>query len=78
MNQDETTSEGLSGQYQRRMLEIRGAFATGASGTVTVAARAAGVDELIVGLWTRAVAQTPALGQGPPPLCHQRGIASGL
>ena len=64
MNQDETTSEGLSGQYQRRMLEIRGAFATGASGTVTVAARAAAVDELIVGLWTQAVEQTPVLGQG--------------
>ena len=64
MNQDETTSEGLSGQYQRRMLEIRGAFATGASGTVTVAARAAAVDELIVGLWTQAVEQTPVLGKG--------------
>jgi len=51
-------------QYQRRMLEIRGAFATGASGAATVAARAAAVDELIVGLWTRAVAETPVLGQG--------------
>jgi len=64
MSEDETTGEGLCGQYQRRMLEIRGAFATGASGAATVAARAAAVDELIVGLWTRAVAQTPALGQG--------------
>ena len=64
MNQDETTSEGLSGQYQRRMLEIRGAFATGASGAATVAARAAAVDELIVGLWTQAVEQTPVLGKG--------------
>jgi len=64
MKEDETTNEGLSGQYQRRLLEIRGAFATGASGAATVAARAAAVDELIVGLWTRAVAETPVLGQG--------------
>src|SRR5208283_4715672 len=64
MTEDKTTGEGLCGQYQRRMLEIRGAFATGATGAATVAARSAAVDELIVGLWTRAVAQTPALGQG--------------
>ena len=64
MQEDKTTGEGLCGQYQRRMLEIRGAFATGASGAATVAARAAAVDELIVGLWTRAVAETPVLGQG--------------
>jgi [protein-PII] uridylyltransferase len=64
MTEDETTGEGLCGEYQRRMLEIRGAFATGASGAATVAARAAAVDELIVGLWTQAVAETPALGQG--------------
>src|SRR5208283_4108419 len=64
MTEDKTTGEGLCGQYQRRMLEIRGAFATGATGAATVAARAAAVDELIVGLWTQAVAQTPVLGQG--------------
>jgi [protein-PII] uridylyltransferase len=64
MQEDKTTGEGLCGQYQRRMLEIRGAFATGASGAATVAARAAAVDELIVGLWTRAVEETPVLGQG--------------
>jgi len=64
MTEDKTTGEGLCGQYQRRMLEIRGAFATGATGAATVAARAAAVDELIVGLWTRAVAETPVLGQG--------------
>jgi [protein-PII] uridylyltransferase len=58
------TGEGLCGQYQRRLLDIRGAFATGASGAVTVAARAAAVDELIVGLWKLAVAETPLLGQG--------------
>ena len=41
---------GMRGKYQRRMLEIRGAFeAGGASGAVTIAARAAAVDE-----WWRA------------------------
>ncbi len=62
MQECETTGEGLCGQYQRRMLEIRGAFATGATGAATVAARAAAVDELIVGLWKQAVAETPAAG----------------
>jgi [protein-PII] uridylyltransferase len=64
MNEDETTGEGLCEQYQRRMLEIRGAFATGATGAVTVAARSAAVDELILGLWKQAVAETPVLGRG--------------
>jgi len=62
--QGPTTSDGLCGQYQRRLLDIRGAFATGTSGAVTVAARAAAVDELILGLWTLAVAETPLLGHG--------------
>jgi [protein-PII] uridylyltransferase len=64
MQESPTTGEGLCGQYQRRLLEIRGAFATGASGAETVAARAAAVDDLIVGLWKLAVVETPALGQG--------------
>ena len=64
MQECETTGEGLCGQYQRRMLEIRGAFATGATGAVTVAARSAAVDELIVGLWKQAVAESPVLGRG--------------
>ena len=64
MSEDETTGEGLCGQYQRRMLEIRGAFATGATGAATVAARAAAVDELIVGLWKQAVVESPVLGRG--------------
>jgi len=62
--QGQTTGEGLCGQYQRRLLDIRGAFATGASGAVTVAARAAAVDELILGLWALAVVETPLLGHG--------------
>jgi len=64
MQEGETTGEGLCGQYQRRMLEIRGAFATGANGAETVAARSAAVDELIVGLWKQAVVESPVLGRG--------------
>ncbi len=64
MQEGPTTGEGKCGEYQRRMLELRGAFATGATGAATVAARAGAVDELIVGLWTKAVAETPVLGHG--------------
>ncbi len=62
---DESISSGLRGAYQRRMLEIRGAFeAGGASGAVTIAARAKAVDELVRGLWGRAVEHDPRLGAG--------------
>jgi len=54
----------MCGEYERRMLEIRGAFATGTTGAATIAARAAAMDELIVGHWTQAVAQNPVLGRG--------------
>src|SRR5664280_2274978 len=64
MQEGETTGEGLCGQYQRRLLEIRGAFATGANGAETVAARSAAVDELIVGLWKKAMVESPVLGRG--------------
>ncbi len=64
MQDSKTNGEGLCGDYQRRMLGIRGAFATGASGAATIAARSVAVDELIVGLWTKAVAESPVLGQG--------------
>ena len=51
--------------YQRRMLEIRGAFeAGGATGAVTIAARAAAVDELVSALWGQAVGRDPRLGVG--------------
>jgi [protein-PII] uridylyltransferase len=47
------------------MLEIRGAFeAGGASGAVTIAARAAAVDELVSGLWRLAVERDPRLSVG--------------
>jgi len=61
----EATDGGMRGGYQRRMLEIRGAFeAGGASGAVTIAARAAALDELVRGLWGRAVERDARLASG--------------
>jgi [protein-PII] uridylyltransferase len=60
----ESIGGGLRGKYQRRMLEIRGAFEAGASGAVTIAARAAALDELVTGLWQRSVGQDARLGTG--------------
>src|ERR1700734_2683018 len=55
----------LRGQYQRTMLRLRGAFeAGGASGTETIAERAAAVDELVRGLWRLAVESDSRLGVG--------------
>jgi [protein-PII] uridylyltransferase len=65
MPANESTSSGMRGSYQRRMLEVRGAFeAGGASGAVTIAARAAAVDELVSGLWRQAAERDPRLGAG--------------
>jgi [protein-PII] uridylyltransferase len=65
MPANDSISSGMRGQYQRRMLEIRGAFeAGGASGSGTIAARAAAVDELVRGLWARAVELDPWLRTG--------------
>jgi [protein-PII] uridylyltransferase len=51
--------------YQRRMLEVRGAFeAGGSSGAVTIAARAAAVDELVSALWLQAVDRDSRLRVG--------------
>ena len=62
---NESISSGMRGAYQRRMLEIRGAFeAGGASGAATIAARAAAVDELVSGLWKQAVEREPRLDTG--------------
>jgi [protein-PII] uridylyltransferase len=60
----EDPKPGMGGQYQRRMLEIRGAFDTGATGGATIAARAQAVDELVQGLWRQAVQQHPHLSNG--------------
>ena len=54
----------MSGEYQQRMLKIRAAFQAGASGSATIAARTQARDEMIKGLWKKAVEETPALGSG--------------
>jgi len=65
MPANETISGGMRGKYQRKMLEVRGAFeAGGASGAGTIAARAAAVDELARELWGQAVEHDSRLGAG--------------
>src|SRR5215469_8676559 len=65
MPANESIGGGVRGNYQRRMLEVRGAFeAGGASGAVTIAARAAAVDELVRELWGQAVEHDSRLGAG--------------
>src|SRR5580698_672032 len=65
MPANDSTSSGLRAAYQRKMLEVRGAFeAGGASGAVTIAARAAALDELVRGLWAQAVERDSRLGAG--------------
>ena len=65
MQENESTGGGMRGVYQRKMLEVRGAFeAGGASGAVTIAARAAALDELVKGLWGQAVGQDSRLRTG--------------
>lgn len=62
------TSESTGGErrnvYQRKMLEIRGAFEAGGSGTAAIAARTAAVDELVTELWRSAQQTNPVLAQG--------------
>jgi [protein-PII] uridylyltransferase len=68
MQADESTGSELRGEYQRnyqhKMLEIRGAFEAGASGSATIAARSAAVDELATALWLRTVERDPKLARG--------------
>jgi [protein-PII] uridylyltransferase len=64
MPEKETQVSEMRGEYQRRMLEIRDAFAAGASGAETIAARSRAMDELIQGLWAVAAATTPKLRLG--------------
>jgi [protein-PII] uridylyltransferase len=68
MQADESTGSEVRGQlqrqYQRKMLEIRGAFEAGASGSATIAARAAAMDELVTGLWQSAVERDSKLAEG--------------
>jgi [protein-PII] uridylyltransferase len=65
MPANDTTTSGMRAAYQRKMLELRGAFeAGGGSGATTIAARAAAVDELVSGLWGQAVEHDRRLGSG--------------
>jgi [protein-PII] uridylyltransferase len=65
MPANESISGGMRGNYQRRMLEVRGAFeAGGSSGALMIAARAAAVDELVGGLWRQAVEGDKRLASG--------------
>lgn len=54
----------LRDRYQRRMLEIRGAFDAGASGAATISARASALDDLVRGLWRLAVEEDARLKTG--------------
>jgi [protein-PII] uridylyltransferase len=64
MSTDESTDGGMRETYQRRMLEIRGAFDAGASGAATIEARAKALDEFVNGLWTQEVERDGRLGTG--------------
>jgi [protein-PII] uridylyltransferase len=65
MQANDSISSGMRGQYQRKMLEIRGAFeAGGALGAKTIASRAAAVDELVSALWLQVVERDPRLSVG--------------
>jgi [protein-PII] uridylyltransferase len=65
MQTNEATDGGLRAGYQRRMLEIRGAFeAGGGSGAATIAGRSKALDELVSGLWIRAVKRDARLAEG--------------
>jgi [protein-PII] uridylyltransferase len=64
MQANESTDSGLRERYQRRMLEIRGAFEAGSSGSATIAARSAALDELVCGLWEQAVEKDGRLASG--------------
>src|ERR1035441_11012238 len=64
MPEKETPEGKMRSEYQHRMLAIRDAFEAGAAGAATIAARAQAMDELIVGLWTRAAERSAVLRSG--------------
>ncbi|MDE1176001.1 MAG: [protein-PII] uridylyltransferase [Edaphobacter sp.] len=64
MQAEESTGGALRSQYQRTMLEVRGAFETGAAGSVTLAARTDAVDLLVIALWRRFAETHPKLTSG--------------
>lgn len=61
MQANESTGEEGRSAYQHTILEIRGSFAAGASGSTVLAARTAAVDELVLGLWRQAVDRSALL-----------------
>jgi len=63
MQTRQPSDEGVRGEYQRQMLEIRRAFEQGATGGQTLAGRTAAVDGLVRGLWQEAVAEDARLGK---------------
>jgi len=64
----ESAGNRMRGEYQRGLLEIRGAFEAGASGAAvgvaTIAARAELLDELVASLWAAEVAKDAKLSNG--------------
>lgn len=58
------TSTDRRSVYQRRMLEIRGSFEAGSSGTAAIVARTSAVDELIIDLWQEALSSSSILASG--------------
>lgn len=64
MQTSESIGGGMRERYQRKMLEIRGAFDAGASGAATIAARAKALDEFASGLWAREVQRDRRLATG--------------
>src|SRR5580704_6823447 len=71
MQENESTSSGMRGEYQEKLLGIRRAFEAGASGRVagasgraTIAARSAAMDELVTGLWAAEVKKDARLAKG--------------
>jgi [protein-PII] uridylyltransferase len=61
---ESTTHTDRRSVYQRRMLELRGAFEAGNSGTAAIAARTSAVDELILELWQDALPGNSVLASG--------------
>ena len=64
MSTNESTGSVMRDKYQRRMLEIRSAFDSGASGAATIAARSKAIDELAGGLWAQEVQRDRRLATG--------------
>jgi [protein-PII] uridylyltransferase len=64
MQANESTGVEWRNLYQRKMLEIRGSFAAGSSGSAALAARTAAVDELVSELWRQAANRSPMLSKG--------------